>query len=321
MTKQVQLNGIITDATTGLRQDAALAQLFPEYSRSQITRWIKSGQVLINNKKIRPRDLVCAGDQVIISACIDNTDTMWTAKAMDIAIVYEDDAILIINKPAGMVVHPGANHYEDTLVNALLHHRPRLAAIPRAGIIHRIDKDTTGLLAIAKTLKAHHSLTSQLQKRNVLREYQAIVTRIMTAGGTIDKPVGRHLSDRKRMAVKGSGKQAITHYRVVKRYRAHTHIRCQLATGRTHQIRVHMAYLHHPLLGDPVYGGRLRLPKNASDATKNVLQGFRRQALHAGLLGFVHPVTKEQVSWQVSPPDDMLAILKVLADDDSNNTT
>lgn len=319
MSELLQLEGTIPDESAGLRLDQALAQLFPDYSRGQLTKWIKAGQVSVNSKQLRPRDAISGGENIIIAAQIEAVDDTWIAEAIQLSIVHEDEDVLIINKPAGMVVHPGAGNHQGTLVNALLHHAPQLETIPRAGLVHRIDKATTGLLMVAKTLQAHNSLVNQLQERTVLREYQAIAMGVMTAGGTVDEPIGRHPIDRKRMAVVASGKPAITHYRVEHRYRAHTHIRCKLETGRTHQIRVHMAKIRYPLLGDPVYGGRLRLPKNASEATKEALQGFRRQALHAGLLGFIHPKTEQEVSWSIELPNDMQAILAVLEKDQKQN--
>jgi 23S rRNA pseudouridine1911/1915/1917 synthase len=320
MAEQLHLEGIISDESGGLRLDQALAQLFSDYSRGQITKWIKAGYVQVNDKVLRPRDSVMGGERVVIDAEIEVVDDTWIAEAINLDIIHEDDDVIILNKSAGMVVHPGAGNHDGTLVNALLHHAPQLEGVPRAGIVHRIDKGTTGLLMIAKNLQAHNSLVNQLQERTVLREYQAISMGVMTAGGTIDEPIGRHPVDRKRQAVTGSGKHAVTHYRVVQRYRAHTHIRCKLETGRTHQIRVHMAHARYPLLGDPVYGGRIRLPKGATEATQTALQGFRRQALHAGLLGFIHPSTKQEVSWQVDMPEDMLDMLAVLAKDQKENT-
>ncbi len=320
MSEQLNLQGTISDESSGLRLDQALAQLFSDYSRGQITKWIKSGYVQVNNKVLRPRDTVLGGEHVIINAQIEIIDDTWVAEAISLDIIHEDDDVIILNKPAGMVVHPGAGNHDGTLVNALLHHAPQLEAIPRAGIVHRIDKGTTGLLMIAKTLQAHNSLVMQLQEHTVLREYQAICMGVMTAGGTVDEPIGRHPVDRKRQAIIGSGKHAITHYRVEHRYRAHTHIRCKLETGRTHQIRVHMAHIRYPLLGDPVYGGRIRLPKAASQATQQALQNFRRQALHAGLLGFIHPASGEEVSWQIDMPEDMQNILKALVKDQKENS-
>ena len=320
MSEMLQLENFIPDESAGMRQDQALAQLFSEYSRGQLTKWIKAGYVTIDKQQLRPRDVVLGGEHVVINAIIERVDDTWTAEDIDLNIIHEDDDVLIINKAAGMVVHPGAGNQNGTLVNALLNHAPQLEGIPRAGIVHRIDKGTTGLLMIAKTLQAHNSLVMQLQEHTVLREYQAICMGVMTAGGTVDEPIGRHPIDRKRMAVTSSGKTAITHYRVEQRYRAHTHIRCKLETGRTHQIRVHMAHIRYPLLGDPVYGGRIRLPKGATEACNSALQAFRRQALHAGLLGFIHPATEQEVSWRVDMPKDMLNILAILEKDKKLNS-
>ncbi|MCX4188760.1 23S rRNA pseudouridine(1911/1915/1917) synthase RluD [Methylophaga sp. OBS3] len=315
MAEIIKLDGIIPEESDGLRLDQALANLFPDFSRGQLSKWIKAGDVLLNDEKPKPRDKVREGDSVVINAELQIQDEHWQAEKIDLDIVYEDDDVLILNKPAGMVVHPGAGNHQGTLVNALLAHAPGLVHIPRAGIVHRLDKNTTGLLMVAKTLQAHNSLISQLQERTVQREYQAVVTGVFTAGGTVDEPIGRHHIDRKRMAVSESGKPSVTHYRVEQRFRAHTHVRCKLETGRTHQIRVHMAYIRHPLVGDPVYGGRFKMPKGLSDSTREALVGFRRQALHAGLLGFDHPSTGEFVSWQVPMPDDMQQLIAILAQD------
>jgi len=320
MSETLQLEDFIPDESAGMRLDQALAQLFPDYSRGQLTKWIKAGYVTVDKQQIRPRDTVLGGEHIIINATIDRVDDTWIAEDINLDIIHEDDDILILNKEAGMVVHPGAGNQNGTLVNALLNHAPQLEGIPRAGIVHRIDKGTTGLLMVAKTLQAHNSLVTQLQERSVLREYQAIAMGVMTAGGTVDEPIGRHPIDRKRMAVTPSGKPAITHYRVEQRFRAHTHIRCKLETGRTHQIRVHMAKIRYPLLGDPVYGGRLRLPKGATEECNSALQSFRRQALHAGLLGFIHPASGQEVSWRVDMPKDMLNILEILEKDKKLNS-
>jgi len=320
MSDSLQLEDFIPDECAGMRLDQALAQIFSDFSRGQLTKWIKAGFVTVDDKQIRPRDAVMGGEHVIINATVERVDDTWIAEDINLDIIHEDDDVLILNKEAGMVVHPGAGNQNGTLVNALLNHAPQLEGIPRAGIVHRIDKGTTGLLMIAKTLQAHNSLVGQLQERSVLREYQAISMGVMTAGGTIDEPVGRHPIDRKRMAVNSAGKTAITHYRVEKRFRAHTHIRCKLETGRTHQIRVHMAHARYPLLGDPVYGGRLRIPKGASEACVEGLKAFRRQALHAGLLGFIHPGTEQEVSWRIDMPEDMLNILELLDKDTKLNS-
>ncbi len=315
MSNTINLKNILEPHCAGLRLDQALALTFSDYSRGQLTKWIKAGHVEVNGKILKPKDTVWGGEEVQITASPVEKETSWQAEPIALDIVAEDDDILIINKPAGMVVHPGAGNHDGTLVNALLHHCPALEHIPRAGIVHRIDKQTTGLLMIAKTLLAHNSLVTQLQERTVQREYQAIVVGVMTAGGTVEGAIGRHHIDRKRMAITTSGKPATTHYRVVHRYREHTHITCKLETGRTHQIRVHMAHIRYPLLGDPVYGGRLKLPKGASQAFLSVLQQFKRQALHAGLLGFTHPKTGEHVSWRVDIPDDMKQVLAALKQD------
>lgn len=315
MSEQLHLEGTIPEDLAGLRLDQALAQLFPDFSRGRLTKWLKAGDIEVNNQILRPRDTVSGGEQVIIHAEMQADNEDWQAENILLDIIYEDDDVLIINKPAGMVVHPGAGNQNGTLVNALLNHAPQLANIPRAGIVHRIDKGTTGLLMIAKTLQAHNSLVSQLQARTVTREYHAIVVGVLTAGGTVDEPIGRHHIDRKRMSVSQTGKPAVTHYRVEQRFRAHTHIRCKLETGRTHQIRVHMAYIRHPLIGDPVYGGRFKFAKGMSEACREAIQNFKRQALHASVLGFEHPSTGEQVCWEVPLPEDMQRLLEQLAQD------
>ncbi len=315
MSELLKLEGIIPEEAGGLRLDQALAQLFPDYSRGQLTKWIKAGQVTVDGKQFRPRDAVTGAQHILINAQIEAVDESWTAEEIQLDIIHEDDDVIILNKAAGMVVHPGAGNQNGTLVNALLNHAPQLETIPRAGIVHRIDKGTTGLLMIAKTLQAHNSLVTQLQDRSVQREYQAIAVGVLTAGGTVDEPIGRHHIDRKRMAVSNAGKPSITHYRVEQRFKAHTHIRCKLETGRTHQIRVHMAHIRHPLLGDAVYGGRFKFPKGVSEQTREAIKGFNRQALHAGLLGFIHPKTEQEVSWKIDMPEDMQTMLEVLAKD------
>ncbi len=315
MSEKIQLEDIIPDELMGMRIDQALAKMFPEYSRGQLTKWLKAGDVLVNGQLLKPKESIEGGEKVTIGTELQVQDESWQAETIALDIIYEDDDVIIINKPAGMVVHPGAGNHQGTLVNALLAHSPQLANIPRAGIVHRIDKATTGLLMIAKTLTAHNSLVSQLQARTVKREYQAVACGVFTAGGTVDEAIGRHNIDRKRMAVSATGKPSVTHYRVEQRYRAHTLIKCKLETGRTHQIRVHMAHIRHPLLGDPVYGGRFKQAKGMSENCREVIQNFRRQALHAGVLGFIHPTTGEEVSWQIDLPDDMQQLVEALAID------
>jgi len=314
MTSMQILHGEIPPSCAGMRLDQALAQLFGEYSRSRLSQWLKAGQVRVNGQQLRGRDKVWGGEQVQIHAELEE-QTDWQAEAIPLDIVYEDEQLLVINKPAGLVVHPAAGNPAGTLVNALLHHDASLNTIPRAGVVHRLDKDTSGLLVVARTLTAQKSLVEQLQAHSLLREYQAVVMGVLTAGGSVDAPVGRHRVQRKRMAVTPNGKPAVTHYRVVERFRAHSWIRCRLETGRTHQIRVHMAHIHHPLVGDPVYGGRLRLPKKCNETLAESLRHFRRQALHAGRLGLVHPSSGETLEWEAALPADMESLLASLRAD------
>lgn len=309
-----RLGAVIPDECAGRRLDQVLAELFPEYSRSRLKQWIEAGRVLVDGVALRPRDKVMGGEQVDV-VVIGESQTDSVAQEIPLAIVYEDEAILVIDKPVGLVVHPGSGNPDGTLLNALLHHAPELQNIPRAGIVHRIDKDTTGLLVVARTLMAQTALVEQLQARAFEREYDAVSVGVMTAGGTIDAPIGRHPVDRKRMTVNERGKPAITHYRVAERFRAHTHVKVRLETGRTHQIRVHMAYRHYPLVGDPVYGGRLKLPAGCTEALREALKDFKRQALHASRLGLEHPVTGEHMQWQSPLPPDMVHLLQALRED------
>jgi len=313
-----QMNAEIPEHLAGSRLDQALASLFPDYSRARLQRWIKDGHVTVDGKKRRPRDTVHGGEQISLTVALEE-ETNWVAQPLPLNIVFEDESIIVINKPAGLVVHPGAGNQHSTLSNALLHHAPELESVPRAGIVHRIDKETSGLLVVARTLVAQKSLGEQLQARAFDRHYQALVMGVMTAGGTVDAPIGRHPVNRTRQAVVDehatSGKEAITHYRVAERFRAHTLVNVKLETGRTHQIRVHMAHIQYPLVGDPVYGGRLRIPSGATPELEKALRKFKRQALHAASLGFVHPLSGEEVSWEVPLPDDMQQLLAACRDD------
>lgn len=311
----VQLAATIPDELAGKRLDQALAQLFPEHSRSRLQQWLKDNQITIDGKCLKAKDKVWGGEQIAINAALPSAELPWQAQAIALDITYEDEALLVINKPAGIVVHPAAGNWEGTLVNALLHHIPELANLPRAGLIHRLDKDTSGLLVIAKTLTAHTALTKQLQARTVKREYAALVCGQIIAGGTIDAPIGRHSRQRKQMAVIETGKPAVTHYRVEERFRAHTLLKVNLETGRTHQIRVHMASIFHPVFGDMTYGGRLQLPKGASEELAAALRHFKRQALHARSLGLIHPVNNEYIEWTSSLPDDFLQLVTLLRKD------
>ncbi|HEY9034855.1 MAG TPA: 23S rRNA pseudouridine(1911/1915/1917) synthase RluD [Pseudomonadales bacterium] len=298
------------------RLDQVAAELFGQYSRSRLQKWIKGGELTVDGQVLRTRDKVSEGQRLVLCAEPDMQETDSVAQPMPLDIVFEDDSLLVLNKPAGLVVHPAAGHSDNTLLNGLLHHCPQLSGLPRAGIVHRLDKDTTGLMVVAKTLAAHHSLVAQLQERSVSRQYYALVQGVMTAGGTVDAPIGRHPSNRQKQAVtEFGGKEAVTHYRVVSRFRAHTLVRCQLETGRTHQIRVHMAHIRFPLLGDRLYGGKPKLPKAASQALIEGLQQFPRQALHAFKLGLWHPEDDEYCEWEIAMAADMQALVALLKDD------
>lgn len=300
--------------SAGQRLDQALAKLFPEYSRSRLKAWLLSGAIRVDGASPRPRDPVFGGETVRLHA---EPEINVTAAAEPIAldIVHEDDALMVINKPAGLVVHPGAGNSRGTLMNGLLNHAASLEELPRAGIVHRLDKDTSGLLLIGKTLTAHTALVRQLADREIARIYRAVCNGVLTGGGTIDASVGRHRVDRKRMTVRDDGKPAVTHFTVLERFAAHTFVRVKLETGRTHQIRVHFAHRRHALLGDPVYGGRLAVPAGAGEQLIATLRRFRRQALHAAKLEFVHPVSAKSLSFAVQPPDDFIKLLSALRED------
>ncbi len=304
----------VPDLLSGQRLDQVAAGLFSEYSRGRLQIWIKEGNLLVNGKVLRSKDKIYAGDTLSLETELVADET-WVAEPRELNIVYEDDDVLVIDKPVNTVVHPAAGNRSGTLLNGLLHYCPQLSEIPRAGIVHRLDKDTSGLMVVAKNLQAHRILVKQLQRREVEREYEAVVIGVMTAGGTVNLPLGRHPVHRQKRAVIENGKDAVTHYRVLKRFRSHTHVRVKLETGRTHQIRVHMSHIRYPLVGDPLYGGRLQIPKGCSGALANVLKNFDRQALHARRLGFIHPRTGEMVSWESELPADMQALLVALQDD------
>lgn len=304
----------VPDLLSGQRLDQVAAGLFSEYSRGRLQIWIKEGNLLVNGKVLRSKDKIYAGDKLSLETELVADET-WVAEPRELNIVYEDDDVMVIDKPVNTVVHPAAGNRSGTLLNGLLHYCPQLSEIPRAGIVHRLDKDTSGLMVVAKNLQAHRILVKQLQRREVEREYEAVVIGVMTAGGTVNLPLGRHPVHRQKRAVIENGKDAVTHYRVLKRFRSHTHVRVKLETGRTHQIRVHMSHIRYPLVGDPLYGGRLQIPKGCSGALANVLKNFDRQALHARRLGFIHPRTGEMVSWESELPADMQALLVALQDD------
>lgn len=315
MAQQVQLTATVSEAQLGQRLDQTLAELFPDYSRSRIKEWILERRVCVNGVIIdKPKDKVFGGEQVSIDAEIEE-EQRWEAQNIPLNIVYEDDDILVINKPRDLVVHPGAGNPDGTVLNALLYHCPAIVDVPRAGIVHRLDKDTTGLMVVAKTVPAQTHLVETLQLREITREYEAVAIGTMTAGGTVNEPMARHSTKRTHMAVHPMGKPATTHYRIMEHFRAHTRLRLRLETGRTHQIRVHMAHINHPLVGDPLYGGRPRPPKGASEAFIATLRAFDRQALHATMLRLYHPITGMEMEWHAPLPQDMVELIDALKAD------
>lgn len=314
MTTKIKMQAIVPESLSGKRLDQVAAAMFPDYSRGRLQTWIKDGSLQVNDREWRSKEKVHEGDFLTLEAELV-AEQIHEAEPGELHIVYEDEDVIVLNKPTDTVVHPAVGNRSGTLLNGLLHHCPELAEIPRAGIVHRLDKDTTGLMVVAKNLLSHRILVKQLQKRDVEREYEAIVIGVMTAGGTVDLPLGRHPVQRQKRAVVESGKESVTHYRVISRFRAHTHISVKLETGRTHQIRVHMSHIRYPLVGDPTYGGRLQIPKACSNELAQELKAFRRQALHARKLGFAHPRTGEHCSWEAPLPEDMTHLLKVLQED------
>ncbi|MDF7667300.1 23S rRNA pseudouridine(1911/1915/1917) synthase RluD [Orbaceae bacterium ESL0727] len=312
---ELKLTTEIKPTQLGMRLDQALSELFPDYSRSRIKEWILNESVKVNGKVVnKPKEKMLGGEKITICDQIED-ETYHQAEDIPLDIVYEDDDILVINKPRDLVVHPGAGNPTGTILNALLHYYPQIASVPRAGIVHRLDKDTTGLMVVAKTIIAQTHLVESLQLREITREYEAVAMGVITAGGIVDAPITRHPTKRTHMAVFPTGKPAVTHYRVMERYRQHTRLRLRLETGRTHQIRVHMAHIAHPLIGDPLYGGRPRPPKGATEAFIQTLRHFDRQALHATMLRLFHPISGEQMEWHAPLPEDMQQLIKALQDD------
>ena len=303
-------------SAAGRRFDQSLAEMFPDYSRSRLSGWIKSGSVTLDGQQVASRHLLRGGEHVRLEVELE-VEVTSAPQAIALDIVYEDEHLLVLNKPAGLVVHPGAGNSAGTLLNGLLHHNPQLAELPRAGIVHRLDKDTSGLMVVARTLPACTALIDLLSRHEVERQYEAVVMGTMVAGGTVDEPIGRSMGDRLRQAVRDEedGKRAVTHYRLRERFRAHSLLQCQLETGRTHQIRVHMAHIGHPLIGDPLYGGGLKLPKGASEELTATLRGFRRQALHAEKLSFVHPISGEALTFSAERPADQRELIEALRTD------
>jgi 23S rRNA pseudouridine1911/1915/1917 synthase len=312
----IRHEAVVPLSAAGRRFDQTLAEMFPDYSRSRLTAWVKAGAITLDGAAAAPRHLLRGGEQVRLEA---ELETEVTSAPEDIAldIVHEDEHLLVMNKPAGLVVHPGAGNPAGTVLNALLHHDPKLAELPRGGIVHRLDKDTSGLMVVAKTLATHTALVDMLSRHAVERQYEAVVLGTLIAGGTVDAPIGRHMSDRLRQAVRDEedGKHAVTHYRLRERFRAHTLIQCNLETGRTHQIRVHLAHIGHALVGDPLYGGGLRLPKGATQELVAALREFRRQALHAERLVFEHPADGQLMQFNAARPLDLEQLIEALKGD------
>jgi 23S rRNA pseudouridine1911/1915/1917 synthase len=311
------LSIIIPNRLIGQRIDAAMAQMLPNHSRAKITRWIRSGDALIYHETFKPKEKVLGGEVVDLSIKTKKTNA-WLAQNIAINVVYEDSAIIVVNKPVGLVTHPGAGNWTGTLANALLHYDSSLTNLDRAGIVHRMDKNTSGLMVVARSEYAQKYLTEQLQTHNISREYSAIVYGHMISGGTVDEPIGRDPKDRIRQAVVEDGKDALTHYRVIERFAHHTHVKAILETGRTHQIRVHLSFIGHPLIADPMYGGKIRFPKKADEQLKNALKNFNRQALHAKKLTLTHPTSGELMSWKAPLPQDMQDLLQILTKFDAN---
>jgi 23S rRNA pseudouridine1911/1915/1917 synthase len=302
----------------GLRLDQALARALPQYSRARLQGWIEAGAVEVDGRRLRPKDKVLGGERVHIQARLE-TEEQVSAEALPLEIVFKDRALFIINKPSGMVVHPGAGNARHTLQNALLGLDPKLAVVPRAGLVHRLDKDTSGLLVVARTPEAHTALVAAMAEREIERHYIALCNGVMTGGGTIDEPIGRHRTQRTRMAVRNDGRPSVTHYRLMKRFRAHTLVHVELESGRTHQIRVHFAHIGYPVVGDPLYGGRRRIPAGASPALVAELEKFQRQALHAARLSLAHPLTGKEMEWEAPLPTDMAHLLAMLEADEQTH--
>ncbi|MDG1164014.1 MAG: 23S rRNA pseudouridine(1911/1915/1917) synthase RluD [Porticoccaceae bacterium] len=306
------MSATVSPGCCGRRLDQVASELFSDFSRARLQTWIKGGQLRVDGQQQVPKQKLLGGETLTVDVHLE-PEGDWQAENIPLNIPYEDDHIIVLNKPTNFVVHPAAGNRSGTMLNALLYHCPQLESVPRAGIVHRLDKDTTGLMVVAKTLQAHTDLVAQLQARTVKREYEAVVTGVMTGGGVVDQPIGRHQIQRTKMAVISDGKEARTHYSVLERFEGHSHVRLRLETGRTHQIRVHMAHIRFPIVGDDTYAGRFRIHKGVTPELRDAVQNFGRQALHARELGLIHPATGEMVSWASELPDDMQSLLAALA--------
>ena len=303
----------VPDELAGTRLDAALAKILPDFSRSRLTTWIKDGRVTVDGETAQPKTKIWGGETLSVDVQPDPNEVAYEAEDIDLDILYEDPTILIINKPAGLVVHPGSGNWNGTLLNALLFHYPELRQIPRAGIVHRLDKDTSGLMVVARTLQAQTHLVNQLQERSVKRHYLAVAHGSIHADGKVDAPIARHPKDRIKMAVVRSGKPSVTHYHILERFNAYTLIECRLETGRTHQIRVHMTHINHPLAADPVYGIAPKM--DTSDEVRMALEDLNRQALHARKLSLVHPESGKTMTWKAAIPFDLEQLIGTLRAD------
>jgi 23S rRNA pseudouridine1911/1915/1917 synthase len=314
MNRSVSRNAIVPDELAGQRLDRAAAEIWSDYSRSRIQQWIESGELTLDGARAVPRQRLKGGEEIAITATLEVVAEA-APEPIPIEIVYEDESLIVIDKPAGLVVHPGAGNPGGTLLNALLHHDPSLALVPRAGLVHRLDKDTSGLLVVARDITVQQKLAAMLERRQIKRGYQAVCQTVLTGGGVIDAPIDRNPRDRTRMMVRSGGREARTHYRLIERFRAHSFVELELETGRTHQIRVHMAHIRAPLVGDPVYGGRPRLPRRPTEALKHAIQTFPRQALHAISLRLPHPRSDDPLELDSRLPDDIEQLLSVLRQD------
>ena len=312
---EIQTTISIPEEMSGQRLDVVLAELMPDYSRSRLKQWLLDGQILLDGQQVKPKTKVHSEQQLELNVHVADISDECLAEDIPLNIVYEDESLIVVNKPAGLVVHPAVGNRQGTLQNALLFYDQTLADVPRAGIVHRLDKDTSGLMVVARTLASHKYLVEQIQQRDVHREYQTLVHGVMTGGGTVDQPIGRHSHDRVRMTVREDGRPSVTHYRVLDRYRVYTHLHVELETGRTHQIRVHMQHLRHPVVGDPVYSGRSRVPAEADESFLELLKNFNRQALHAWRLSLHHPETGELIQWEAPLPEDMQKLVAAMKED------
>ncbi|MDX1569785.1 MAG: 23S rRNA pseudouridine(1911/1915/1917) synthase RluD [Xanthomonadales bacterium] len=314
MAETIDTTARIDAHDSGRRLDQVLCDLFPDYSRSRLQTWTREGAIRVDGETVKPSMRVRGGEEIELKVVLRDESTI-VPQDLPLDIVHADDDLLVVNKPAGLVVHPAPGNPDRTLQNALLHFDPNLGSLPRAGIVHRLDKLTSGVMVVARSLRAHASLVEQLQSRSMGREYVALVYEALIAGGTVDAPIGRHPSDRLRMAVVSGGKPATTHYRVQERFTDFTWLKLKLESGRTHQSRVHMAHLRHPVVGDPVYGGRLRLPAGAGAGLLGALQALDRQALHARRLRLRHPASDEEQVFEVPLAADLEALLVALRND------